>query len=204
MAELDTLVTQVMDHADRACLRAEDAAIAQAREIELAAEDRLAEIKQAATELGRARGLAVDRARESEADREIHGVYAGAADQLWDRFRRRLALALDDLPQRAAYPEALRAWAAHATARIDRPVEVYAATRDRTAVYEALLDAGARDFHVQVERRHTVGFVVRDLDGRTVYDCRPEALVRDADEDLQTLLVGRVPQFEAPEAQLDD
>lgn len=204
MAELDVLVTQVMDHADRACLRAEDVALAQAREIELAAEDRLAEIKQAATELGRARGLAVDRAREAEADREIHGVYAGAADELWGRFRRRLALALDDLPRGETYPDAVRAWASHAAARIDRPVEVFAAARDRTAVYEALLDAGAHDFQVQVERRHTVGFVVRDLDGRCVYDCRPEALMGDSAEALQTLLADRVPSFEPPAAQLDD
>ncbi|MDJ0972947.1 MAG: hypothetical protein QNJ98_00630 [Planctomycetota bacterium] len=200
MGALDKLVATVLDDADRACLAEEDRALGEARKIELAAEDRLAELEGAARDLGRARGMAVDRAREAEADREIDGIHAGAADQLWSRFRRHLLLALDGLPGTDGYGDALAAWAAHAARRIDRPVEVFAARRDRTAVYEALLDAGARDFQVQVERRHTVGFVVRDLDGRTVYDCRPEALLEGQEEALQALVASRVPPYAAPEA----
>lgn len=195
---LDKLVDAVLDDADRACLQAEDRALAEARALEQAAEERLAELEAAARDLGRSRGLAVDRAREAEADRQIDAIHAGAADALWGRFRRHLRLALLGLPDAEGYAAALAAWAGHAAERIDRPVEVFAARRDQRAVYEALLDAGARDFQVRVERRHTVGFVVRDLDGRTLYDCRPDALIDDHEEALQTLVVERVPTYEAP------
>ncbi len=204
MGELDKLVTVILDDADRACLREEDRALGEARRLELEAEDRMVELTEAARELGRTRGQAVDRARETEADREIQGVHAGAADELWGRFRRRLALALDGLPSTEGYAAALTAWASHAADRIDRPVEVFAARRDRTAVYTALLDAGARDFQVLVERRHTVGFVVRDLDGRAVYDCRPAALIETHEDGLQQLVAARVPPWDPGEAVLPD
>lgn len=197
---LDRLADIILDDADRLCLHAEDTALAEARAIEADTHTRLEELESAAREIGRTRGQAADRAREAEADREIRGVYEGAADALWSRFSRQLRMALDALPQGPDYLRALDAWAAHAAEAIDRPVEVFAARRDRAAVYDALLSSGAKDFQVQVEHRHTVGFVVRDLDSRTVYDCRPDALLGAHDAALQELLLSQVPAFEAPAA----
>ena len=56
-----------------------------------------------------------------------------------------------------------------------------------------LLEAGAEDFRVLIDRKTRAGFVVRDLDGRTVIDCRPEALVDGARDMLRGLLREAVP-----------
>ena len=76
---------------------------------------------------------------------------------------------------------------------MDGPVEVFAAKRDRAAVYAALLATAAGDFHVRIEHRVHVGFVVRDLDGRVVFDARPEALVSAQEAALRDLLRKAVP-----------
>ena len=69
---------------------------------------------------------------------------------------------------------------------------MHAAARDREAVYDALLEAGAEDFHVRVDRHVRAGFVVRDPDGRTVLDRRPEAVVEERGEELRLLLAEHV------------
>ena len=88
---------------------------------------------------------------------------------------------------------ALVAWARRAGTPIDGPAEVFCAKRDRAAVYAALVDAGVADFHVQVDHRVHGGFVARSLEGRTYYDCRADALVEAARDDLRALLARSVP-----------
>lgn len=192
---LSKLAEIVIEDADRASRREEDRALAEARKIEREAEDRLEEMLAAARSLGEARGKVADQAIGQEATREIEAIHRGAMNRLYERFQRRVELALDALPSSGRYPEALRAFAARAAAAADAPVEVFCAKRDREAVYEACLEAGLADFQVKVLRKHTVGFVVRDLDGRTVLDARPDALVRDGGDVLRALLEAGVPAF---------
>lgn len=192
---LAALARIVVEDAEAACRREEDRALNEARRLVLEAEDRVESLTTASHALGRARGEAADAAREQEADREIESVRAQAFDALWERFRQRLAMRLEDLPRSETYPQALTHWARQAAARVDRPADVFTARRDRTAVYEALLEAGAADFHVRVDHGVHVGFVVRDLDGRTVADCRPAALLQAAEEELRRRLEARIPPF---------
>jgi hypothetical protein len=103
-------------------------------------------------------------------------------------------LALEALPKEEdAYQRAVRAWSRRAAACMDRPAEVFAAKRDRRLVYDALLEAGASDFHVRVDHKVHMGFVARDLDGRTLFDASPVALVAEREGELRSLLRAAVP-----------
>ncbi len=196
--DLEALVRIVIEDAKAACRRQEDRALNESRRIVTEAEDRMAELRDAARDLGRARGEAADEAQEAEADREIESVEATAFEALWERFRQRLRIRLDVLPQDDRYAGALAHWARQAAGAMDGPCEVFTAKRDRPAVYEALLAAGAEDFHVRVDHGVQVGFVVRDLDGRTQLDGRPAALIDAHEADVRGLLESRVPAFEPP------
>lgn len=190
---LGTLVRIVVDDAEAACRRAEDKALNEARGLVLEAQDRVDELTRAARELGRTRGRAAEAAEALAAKSEIATVEAGAMDALYERFERRVLMALKSLPESDRYEAALEAWARGAAAHMDAPAEVFTSKRDRPAVYAALLVAGAEDFHVRVEHRVHVGFVVRDLDGKTLHDARPDALVAAHVADLRSLLEQRVP-----------
>jgi vacuolar-type H+-ATPase subunit E/Vma4 len=194
--ELQGLVRVVIEDAEAACRRREDRALNESRRIVAEAEDRIAELREAARDLGRTRGEAVDDAQGEAAAREIEAVRGGAFDALWERFAKRLRMRLDALPESEGYAAALAHWAHEASAAMDAPAEVFTARRDRAAVYEALLAAGAEDFHVQVDHRIHVGFVVRDLDGRTLCDRRPAALTAAHEAAVRELLVAAVPPFE--------
>jgi vacuolar-type H+-ATPase subunit E/Vma4 len=194
---LDVLARVVVEDAETACRREEDKAANEARRLVLDAEERVDALRRASHDLGRARGEAVETVREQEADREIESVRDRAFDALWERFEQRLLMRLRDLPGSERYGEALSHWARVSAERMDRPADVFASRRDRAAVYEALLEAGAQDFHVRVDHDVHVGFVVRDLDGRTVSDCRPEALLEAAAGDMRALLEARVRPFAA-------
>ena len=191
---LDRLVGAVVESAAAERRRRRDVAANRARAIVADAEDRLAELEAAAREIGRVRGHATEAAYERDADEEIRGVLEGAFERLYERFGHRVRLALEALPDDpTAYGRALGAWARAAVAAMSGPAEVFAATRDREALYDALLEAGAEDFRVLVDRRMRAGFVVRDLDGRTLYDCRPPALVEANADRLRAILQEAVP-----------
>lgn len=197
-ARLEPLADAVVQSSAARLGRVRDEAAQRARAIVAEAEDRLAELESAAREIGRVRGQATESAYERDADEEIEAVVAGAFDRLFERFQQRVRLALESLPEdEEAYARALTTWAQRAAAAMPGPSEVFAAPRDREPLYEALLAAGADDFRVLVERTTRAGFVVRDLDGRTVFDCRPAALV-DADAGgLRALLQEAVPETPA-------
>ncbi len=202
---LGALVRIVVDDAKAACRRVEDQALNQARDVVLEAQDRVDELTRAARELGRTRGHAAEAAEALAARAEIATVEAGAMDALFERFTRRVLMALKALPEASGgasadasgkegrYRKALEAWAQVAAGHMDAPAEVFASKRDRSAIYAALLAAGAEDFHVRVDHRVHVGFVVRDLDGKTLHDARPEALVEAHATSLRALLERRVP-----------
>ncbi len=190
---LETLVRIVVEDAEAASRRVADQAANEARQVVLEAQDRIDELTTAARDLGRTRGRAAETAEAQAAAREIGGVESGAMDALAERFVRRVAMALKELPATERYPAALIAWARRAPASVDAPAEVFTAKRDRRAVYDALLDAGLQDFHVRVDHRVHVGFVARDLEGRTLYDCRPDALLRQHAPQLRALLERAVP-----------
>jgi vacuolar-type H+-ATPase subunit E/Vma4 len=201
--DLEALVRLVIEDARAAVRREEDRALNESRRVVMEAEDRIADLSGAARDLGRVRGEAADVAQAREADREIRVVEARAFDALWDRFRMRLRMRLDALPTTPGYPAAVGHWAREAAAAMTAPAEVFTAARDRAVVYEALLAAGASDFHVRVDHGVQVGFVVRDLDGRTLVDRRPEALLEAHEADLRALLEQRVPPFARPPADAD-
>ncbi len=187
------LVGIVVEDADATCRRVQDKATNAARAVVLEAQDRYDELTRAARELGRVRGMAAEAAEAQAASREVAGVEAGAFDALFERFARRVLMGAKALPESPRYPAALQAWAAASVSALDAPAEVFTSKRDRAAVYAALLAAGAEDFHVRVEHRIHVGFVARDLEGRTLYDCRPDALVERHTEALRSLLEAAVP-----------
>lgn len=197
---LDALARIVVDDAQAACRREEDRATNEARRLVLEAEDRVAALRKASHDLGRARGEAADAAREGEADREIEEVRSRAFAALWERFEQRVLMRLRDLPTTPAYAGALSHWARLSAASMDRPADVFTSRRDRADVYAALLEAGAEDFHVRIDHHVHVGFVVRDLDGRTISDCRPEALLEASSADLRALLEERIRPFVADAA----
>ncbi len=186
-AAFHALVDIILEDADRGSRRAEDQAVNEARRLVIDAEDHVRELSEAAKNLGRVRGEAAKDAARLEAEREVASLRAEAFTQLYDRFARRLTLSIQSLPDTEDYVGALRHWAREAAA-VDGPMEVFAAKRDRLAVYEALLDQGATDFSVHVDRRCVTGFVVRDLDGRVVLDRRPNALIETHETALQALL----------------
>ncbi|MHC5012497.1 MAG: hypothetical protein ACYTG6_16395, partial [Planctomycetota bacterium] len=111
----------------------------------------------------------------------------------FERFLVRVRMALEALPDGPRYDEALRAWATGAARVLDRPADVFAAARDREGIYDALIAAGATDFQVHADRRIKVGFVVRDADGRTLVDRRPEAILAERSAALRQLLEERTP-----------
>jgi vacuolar-type H+-ATPase subunit E/Vma4 len=173
--------------------RAEDRATNEARRVTLEVEDRLADLERAARDLGTRRGASVQSAASRAGEREAAEVTAAAFDALAERFLTRVRLALQGLPGTPRHAAALRAWAAQAAARMDGPADVFVEAVHRPLLYEALLDAGARDFRLHADPRVHVGFVVRDLDGRTLLDRRPEALVAERRAELLALLRERVP-----------
>jgi len=190
---LEALAKVVVEDAQAVFRREEDRALNDARRLVLEAEDRIADLTTAAKALGRTRGQAAEDAEVQAGETEIAGVEDGAFAALFERFLRHVLMGAKALPQAAHYGTALTAWAQHAEAAIDGPVEVFCAKRDRETVFAALLASGATDFHVQIDHRVHGGFVVRNLEGRTRYDCRPEALVEAARDPLRALLERSVP-----------
>lgn len=191
---LETLARIVVDDARTQVGRSDDKALNAARRVVMEAEDRVADLDRAARDIGRTRGEAAESAQAEAALREVATLQAGAFDALFERYARRVQLALEALPgSEALYRAALTAWAGRAALTMEGAAEVFAAKRDRQAVYEALLGTSAEDFHVRVDHRVHVGFVVRDLDGRTLFDARPAALLEAHAADLRGLLEGVVP-----------
>ena len=191
---LDSLAGVVLEDARAAGRRLRDRAVNEARTAILAAEEHVAALEEAARDLGRVRGAAAEEAFQREADLEVRNVVAGSFDRLVERFELKLQTALEGLRGTDRYPRALRAWAQTAAARMQGPSDVHTGPEDRDAVYEALLEAGAEDFQVHLDRGLRVGFLVRDLDGRTLLDRTPEALVRKHRAALRDLLRARVPE----------
>jgi vacuolar-type H+-ATPase subunit E/Vma4 len=175
--------------------RIHDRAANEARALVEAAEAHVEGLERAARELGEVRGRAAEAALERDADAEVANVAGAAFDRLAERFLQRVETALAALPGTPRYGEALSAWARAAARAIDRPADVTSAPRDRERVYDALLAAGARDFRVLADPRVRAGFVVRDGDGRTILDRRPDALVRERADALRDLLRAAVPPF---------
>lgn len=191
---LDALAEVIREDARSAARRLRDRAANEARAAVLAAEEHVAALEEATRDLGRARGFAAKEAYEREADVEIREVLGGAFDRLVERFERELETALEGLRSTDRHAEALRAWARSAAATMQGPSDVHTAPEDRDAVYEALLEAGAEDFQVHLDRSLRIGFVVRDLDGRTLLDRTPAAIVRLHRTALGKLLRARVPK----------
>ena len=190
---LDLLARLVAQDARAAGHRLRDVAANEARAAVLAAEEHVAALEEAARDLGQVRGAATEEAYQREADLEIRTLQAGSFDRLLERFERKVQTVLEGLRATDRYPAALKAWARAAARVMGGPADVHAAPEDLDAVYEALLEAGAEDFQVHRDRALRVGFVVRDLDGRTLLDRRPEALLRGLRGELRTLLAARVP-----------
>jgi vacuolar-type H+-ATPase subunit E/Vma4 len=170
-----------------------DRATNEARRLVAEAEQRALDLAAAAGRLGQARGMGVGAATLREAEREAAAVTSGALGALRERFAARVRLALQALPGTPRHAQALATWAREAAQRMDRPADVYVEGAHRAALYDALLAAGARDFRVHADPRVHVGFVVRDLDGRTLIDRRPEALLEERREALDALLAARLP-----------
>lgn len=197
---LETLARIVVEDAESRCRRAEDRALNESRRLVGEAEDQIADLDRAARELGRTRGQAADAAQEAAAIHEVAALETSAFERLRERFERRVLMALRELPKdETRYAAALRAWARAGADVLEGPVEVFTAKRDRAEVYAALLATSARDFHVRVEPRVHVGFVARDLEGRVLFDARPEALVAARSDALSALLERAV--AEAPRLQ---
>lgn len=173
--------------------RQADKARNEARRAVIEAEDRIAGLERAARDLGTRRGAAVEGAATRAGEREAEDVTGRAAHELAERFLARVKLGLAGLPGTPRHATALRAWAAEAAVRMDRPADVHVEAAHRAVLYDALLAEGARDFRIHADPRVHVGFVVRDLDGRTLLDRRPEALVAERHADLLALLSARVP-----------
>lgn len=201
--DLEVLLDAVADHARRRLVKLDGRTARRRREILAAAEEHVRALEVAAEDLGDVRGRAVEASVEASAEAEVREVVEGAFDRLCERFLRRVRSALDALPEEPGYADALRAWASEAASRMSGPCEVFAAPKDADPVYEALLAADAVDFRVLTDRRVRCGFVVRDLDGRTVLDRRPEALLEERAEALREILQGATPPaptLEAPPA----
>lgn len=191
---LDTLVGGVVEDAQAAARRLRDRAANEARAAVLAAEEHVSALAEAARDLGRVRGSAAEEAFQREADLEIRTVRDGSFDRLFERFELKVQTALEELRTSGRYETALKAWAKSAAGAMDhQPSDVLAGPEDLDAVYEALIEAGARDFQVHLDRGLRIGFVVRDLDGRTLFDRRPEAIVDRLRDALRDLLRARVP-----------
>ena len=189
----DALVSVVLEDVRLGLRRIEDRAVNRARAVVEDAEVHVEELARAANELGSVRGAAVASSFDRQADVEIADVQAGAGDRLADRFLQRVQTALEGLRSSERYEGALRSWAKSAATAMDRPADVFAAPEDRETIYDALLAAGASDFQIHADRGIRVGFVVRDLDGRTLLDRRPSALVDANAAALRAMLKRRLP-----------
>lgn len=190
---LDALAAVVIDDARVSARRLRDRAANTARAAVLAAEAHVAALEEAARDLGRVRGAATEESFQREADREIRTVFDGAFDQVAERFELKVKTALEGLRSTGRYPAALKAWARSARDVMTGPTDVHTGPEDRDALYEVLLEAGAEDFQVHLDRGLRVGFVVRDLDGRTLLDRTPDAIVQRLGAELRSLLQSRVP-----------
>ena len=190
---LDALAAVVLEDARIASRRLRDRAANEARAAVLAAEEHVAALEEAARDLGRVRGAATEEAFQREADTEIRTVFDGALDRLAERFEIKVKTALEGLRASGRYPAALGTWAKAARTVMSGPTDVFAAPEDRDTLYEALIEAGAEDFQVQLDRNLRVGFVVRDLDGRTLFDRTPAAIVERLRSELRDVLEARVP-----------
>lgn len=190
---LDALARVVVEDAQAAVRRLRDRRANEARDLLRAAEEHVEELEHATRELGRVRGAALEEAFQREADREIRSVLEGSFERLFERFEIQVQTALEGLRETDRYDRALAAWAAAAVRVLDGPADVHAAPEDRQAIYDALLEAGAVDFQVHRDRAIRLGFVVRDLDGRTLLDRRPEAILSERSADLRELLRASVP-----------
>lgn len=198
-ASLARLASLVVDDAARRVRRESNRALAEARQLVADAEEHVEALRRAAKALGRTRGSAAEAALQREAEREVESVLASAREAFTERFHRRLVLALEerlrDADRRAA------AYAAHArdaAARITGPVEIRSLAAAREAVYDAFLGAGVEDFQVVGDPRIHVGFVVRDLDGRTVFDARPAAIVEAHAAEIAGWLDEALEPFQLP------
>lgn len=202
---MKALIERIVGEARDVLRREEDAVRADMRGARLAAEDELERARATARELGTVQGATVREMMQEDAAEEIGRIQEGAFDALAERFMRRVSLALQSLRENGQYETALAGWAARAARTMEGPTEVTTARGDRRAVYDALLAAGAEDFQVLGSPRMQQGFVVRDLEGHTLFDTRPESLLRDAHdaciEGLRTF-VGPMPTLtgEAGEA----
>lgn len=199
---LERLADLVLEDAATRARREAHRARAEVRRLAEETEERLAALRHAARALGRTRGSAAERALEAEADREVAAVFDGARAAFAERFRRRLVVALGELPREPErYTLALARWARDAAAAFDRPVEVRTLRASREAVYEALLAAGADDFQVVGDPKVHVGFVALDADGRTVFDARPAALVAARQAEIDAALEETLEPFLPPVAE---
>jgi len=179
---MKALIDRIVGEARDVLRREEDAVRADLRKARLAAEDDLERARATARELGAVQGSTVREMMQEDASEEIARLQQGAFDALAERFMRRVGLALQSLRENGQYETALVGWAAHAARLMDGPTEVTTARGDRRSVYDALLAAGAEDFQVLGSPRMQQGFVVRDLEGHTLFDTRPESLLREARE----------------------
>ena len=196
---MDVLLSLLLDDAEREDRRIEDRGLAEARRARAEAEAHVESLTAAAKELGFTRGEAASAAMQDDVDAEIAKVHAGALDSLFERFQRRLVLATEALRDDERYGGLVRRYAQEAFQVVTGPVEVGARAADRALVYDALIAAGFSDFSVVPEPRLNVGFVVRDLDGRLLFDARPAARISAQTEVLRTRVEERVPQFAPPE-----
>ena len=195
--DLQALARVVMEDADTQSRRLEDRCRNEARALVEAAHAHVAQLRDAVRALGRTRGMAATAALAREAAHEIEAIHAGSYEALEERFRRRITLAVAEVrADPARYAAALRAWAKRAAPLMTVPCDIGVTRSDRAAVYEALLEAGAEDFHVVHDPLVHMGFVVRDQDGRTVFDARPEALADSMGVDLAALLRRHVAPFD--------
>lgn len=189
----ESLVSVVLEDVRLGLRRIEDRAVNRSRVLVEDAERHVEELERAAKELGQVRGAAAESSFERAADVEIGDVQAGAFDRLADRFLQRVQTALEGLRATDRYEGALRSWAQSAAKVMDRPADVFAAAEDRAPIYDALLEAGASDFQIHADRDVRVGLVVRDLDGRTLLDRTPKAIVEQNAPKLRSMLKARTP-----------
>ncbi len=199
-ARYDALVSVILEDVRLGIRRIEDRAANRSRALVEDAEAHVEELERAAKELGTVRGAAAEASFQREADVEIADVQAGAFDRLADRFLLRVQTALEGLRKTDRYAGALASWAKSAARVMDRPADVFAAAEDRETIYDTLLEAGATDFQIHADRSVHVGFVVRDLDGRTLLDRRPNAIVEQNAPELRALLKTRAPALPGGES----
>ncbi len=198
-AALDRLAHLVIENAATRARREANRASAEARRLIEEAEDHVAALRRAARALGRTRGLAAERALERESQKQVESIVANARAAFGERFRRRLVLTIEErLGDPAVRARAFAAFARDAATRITGPVEVRVLAALREEVYDALLAAGVDDFQVLGDPRIHAGFVVGDLDGRTVFDARPRSIVEAHAAEIDGWLADALGPFALP------